>query len=102
MEFSLLYFSEMGQQLNPINILLETAKFTDQHGFQRYGLLNVIFTLGAVETYEKKIGVDEINLTDFGLDFDSIIASLYHLKDLKEEYQNKKTVRQYSALSFFG
>jgi len=28
--------------------------------------------------------------------------SLYHLKDLKEEYQNKKTVGQYSTLSFLG
>jgi len=47
MEFSLLYFSEMGQQLNPINItlLLETAKFADQHGFSAVWILNVIFTL---------------------------------------------------------
>jgi len=38
----------MGQQLNPINITcLETAKFTDQHGFQ-HGLLNHFHPFGAV------------------------------------------------------
>jgi len=50
----------------------------------------------------KNIGVDEIRLTDFGLKFDSVMASLYHLKDLKEECQAKSLVSQYLALSFFG
>jgi len=58
-----------------ISLLLETAKFTDQHGFQRYGLLNVIFTF--VEHMKKLALTKSLCLTDFGLDFDSIIARVY-------------------------
>ncbi|MEM8722031.1 MAG: LLM class flavin-dependent oxidoreductase [Cyanobacteria bacterium P01_G01_bin.39] len=50
----------------------------------------------------EKIGVDEIAcLIDFGLDPTLVMNSLDKLKDLKEEYQNKPIVGQYSALSFF-
>jgi natural product biosynthesis luciferase-like monooxygenase protein len=57
------------------------------------------------ETIEcmQAIGVDEIAcLIDFGLDFNSVITSLHKLQELKDSYQAKRTVGQYSALSFFG
>jgi hypothetical protein len=50
----------------------------------------------------EQIGVDEIAcLIDFGLDSASVSNSLSKLNNLKEEYQNKQLVRQYSALSYF-
>ncbi|BAU65711.1 hypothetical protein STA3757_31010 [Stanieria sp. NIES-3757] len=74
--------------------------------FERY--LQGRVMIGTKETccqtieHLKKIGVDEIAcLIDFGLDFTSVMNSLAKLKNLKEEYQSKQLVGQYSALSFF-
>ncbi|WP_180976795.1 hypothetical protein [Fischerella thermalis] len=51
----------------------------------------------------QSIGVDEIAcLIDFGLDFDSVMTSLYKLQTLTEEYQAKNTVKHKSALNLFG
>lgn len=93
-------------QVNPETFTEDDRNSLLSFAFERYFKGRVM--IGTPETcretieYMKKIGVDEIAcLADFGLDFDSVMASLYHLKDLKEEYQNKKLVGQYSALSFF-
>lgn len=75
--------------------------------FERYFQGRV--TIGTPETcretieHLKEIGVDEIAcLIDFGLDFDSVMKSLYYLKGLEAEYKEQKNIGHYSALSMFG
>ncbi|MGL4882503.1 MAG: LLM class flavin-dependent oxidoreductase [Waterburya sp.] len=59
-------------------------------------------TCGQTIEHLEQIGVNEIAcLIDFGLDFTFVMNSLSKLNNLKEEYQNKQLVRQYSALSYF-
>ncbi|MBD2741469.1 LLM class flavin-dependent oxidoreductase [Coleofasciculus sp. FACHB-1120] len=94
-------------QFNPENFSEDDRHSLLAFAFERYFQGRVM--IGTLETcrqtieHQKEIGVDEIAcLIDFGLDFDSVMTSLYKLKDLKEEYQVKQSVGQYSALSFFG
>lgn len=94
-------------QFNPETFTEDDRNSLLSFAFERYfnGRVMIGTPESCRETIEhmKKIGVDEIAcLIDFGLDFDSVMASLYYLKDLKEEYQDKKPIGQYSALSFFG
>lgn len=94
-----------------IDIDIDTDTFTESDraslfdfAFERY--LKGRVMIGTKETcrqtiaYMEKIGVDEIAcLIDFGLDFDSVMASLAKLTELKNE-RDKQPVG-YSALSFF-
>jgi alkanesulfonate monooxygenase SsuD/methylene tetrahydromethanopterin reductase-like flavin-dependent oxidoreductase (luciferase family) len=97
-----------------VNYSIDTETFSEDDrnsllsfAFERYFQGRV--TIGTLETcretieHLQKIGVDEIAcLIDFGLDFDSVMKSLYYLKDLKAEYQEQKKIGHYSALSVFG
>lgn len=77
--------------------------FAFERYFQGRVMIGTLNTCRETIEYMQAIGVDEIAcLIDFGLDFDSVMTSLYNLQKLKEEYQAKKPVGQYSALSFFG
>ncbi|NJP21131.1 MAG: LLM class flavin-dependent oxidoreductase [Hydrococcus sp. CRU_1_1] len=94
-------------QVNPETFTEEDRNQLLSFAFERYFQGRV--TIGTKETcrktikYLQEIGVDEIAcLIDFGLDFNAVMTSLNLLKDLKEEFQNKKSVKQYSTLSFFG
>lgn len=66
-------------------------------------ILTPIATCRETIEYMQSIGVDEIAcLIDFGLDFDSVMTSLYKLQKLTEEHQAKNTVKHKSALNLFG
>lgn len=97
-----------------VNFQVDTETFTqeDRHSlfsfaFERY--FNYRVMIGTSETcretvqHLQKIGVDEIAcMIDFGVDLDSVMSSLEHLKELKINLQPSKVVNQYSSLSFFG
>jgi len=97
-----------------VNFQVNTESFTEEDrnqllsfAFERYFQGRVM--IGTQETcrktieHMKEIGVDEIAcLIDFGLDDDAVMTSLSQLKELKENFQAKKSIGQYSALSFFG
>jgi natural product biosynthesis luciferase-like monooxygenase protein len=97
-----------------INFQVDIKSFTEEDrnsllsfAFERYFqgrvMIGTIATCRETIEYMHSIGVDEIAcLIDFGLDFNSVMTSLYELQKLTEEYQVKKTVGHYSALSFFG
>lgn len=94
-------------QVNPETFTEEDRNSLLSFAFDRYfeGRVMIGTKEKCRQTIEdmEKIGVDEIAcLIDFGLDFDSVMASLSALKDLKAEFQDKSPVGQYSALSFFG
>ncbi len=77
--------------------------FAFERYFQGRVMIGTHDTCRETIEYMQSIGVNEIAcLIDFGLDFDSVMASLYKLKELKEDHQVKKPVGQYSTLSFFG
>jgi natural product biosynthesis luciferase-like monooxygenase protein len=65
--------------------LADLVSFTFDRYFETSGLFGTPSTcLGMIDRL-KAIGVDEVAcLIDFGLDFDSVIASLYHLDTLRE------------------
>jgi natural product biosynthesis luciferase-like monooxygenase protein len=108
------HFSLLENLAKRINFQVNPETFTEEDrnqllsfAFERYfqGRIMIGTAKTCRETVEhmKEIGVDEIAcLIDFGLDFNSVMESLDKLKELKKELQNKKSVRQYSALSIFG
>jgi natural product biosynthesis luciferase-like monooxygenase protein len=95
-------------QFNPENFTEEDRQQLLEFAFERY-LQQGRVLIGTSEICRQtiarlqEIGVDEIAcLVDFGLDFETVMTSLYKLKDFKQNYQVNQSIPQYSSLSFFG